>query len=366
MENKLKARAFDQILNQLPIGVAILGADLKYLSINSKLAQFNGKSVEQHIGNHVSEVIPSLYHIVGPMLESVLASGESLVNFRVQDDLHPDVETQDWLGSYIALNNEQGGTDGVLVLAINETEIQRRNREQQRDLDRMRQVLNHIFAFAGVLDVDGTLLDANNPPLHQAGMTLADVQFKLFWECSWWSHDQNVAARIKQAAMDACNGQTSRFDTTAFMGDRIIDLDFMIAPMYDNGKLQYLIPSAIEITARKNAELHLQESESRFKQVFDCAGDGLIAIDNTGRIKLVNARALDLFGYQQAELIGQRVECLVPDHIKSPHERLTQGYLRHPVSRGMALKQELHAQKKRWLSFPCRNRLNLSKKRLIS
>lgn len=352
METKLKARAYDQLLAQLPVGIAILGADLRYQSINPTLAHFNGKSVEEHLGCHVNEVLPGLYPQIAPMLESVLSTGQSLLNFKIKDVSREDSETQDWLGSYIALADEQGHTDGILVLAVNETEQQRRDREQQRDLDRMRQVLNHMFAFAGVLDVDGTLLDANNPPLHQAGMTLEDVQFKLFWQCSWWLHDPKVTARIEQAVLDAQAGIISRFDTTAFMGDRVIDLDFMIAPMYNHGKLQYLIPSAIEITARKEAELHLQESESRFKQVFDCAGDGLIAIDKQGQIKLVNARALELFGYQSAELLGQRVEQLVPEQLKISHESLTENFLKHPSSRGMAVRQELYAQRKDGQLFP--------------
>lgn len=351
METKLKARAYDQLLAQLPVGIAILGADLRYQSINSTLAQFNGKSVEEHLGRHVNDVLPNLYPIIAPMLQSVLSTGQSLLHFNIQDTSKSADKSQDWVGSYIALNNEQGGTDGILVLAVNETEKQRRDREQQRDVALMRQVLNHMFAFAGVLDVDGTLLDSNNPQLHQAGMTLADVQFKLFWQCSWWSHDAAVAARIEQAVQDATQGVISRFDTTAFMGDRVIDLDFMIAPMYDNGKLKYLIPSAIEITSRKEAELHLQESESRFKQVFDCAADGLIALDRDGQIKLLNARALDMFGYQASELIGQRIEALLPA-LLTTDTSLLQTQFMAAQQQATATRHECEAKRQNGQGFP--------------
>jgi PAS domain S-box-containing protein len=350
MDVRLKARAYDHLLQQLNAGFAILGRDLKYISINEILADFNGKKVEEHVGRHVSEVLPSLYPRIGPMLESVLCTGESLVNFTITDHQSATEEAQDWVGSYIALKNEDGETDGILVLAVNETKAQRREREQQRDLIRMRQVLNHIFAFAGVLDLDGTLLDANNPPLRQAGMTLEDVQYKLFWECSWWSHDLAVAARIKQSVLDACAGTTSRFDITAFMGDRVIDLDFMITPMYNNGRLQYLIPSAIEITARKEAELHLQMSEGRFKQVFDCAADGLIAFDNQGLIKLVNSRAQQMFQYEFTDLIGMPIEVLLPQSTRAHHQR--DDYLKYPQSREVTTRQELSAQRKDGSLFP--------------
>lgn len=352
MDDFLKARAFDQLQQQLPAGFAILSADLRYLVINETLAQFNGKSVAEHIGHTVAEILPTLYPVIGPMLESVLLTGQSLVNFNIIDDTTASSEGHDWLGSYIALKNEQGHTEGILVLAVNQTVAQRIERERERDLHRMRQVLNHMFAFAGVLDPDGILLDANNPPLQQADLSLADVQNKAFWQCPWWSHDAAVAQRIHQAVRDAQAGSVSRFDTTAFMGNRVIDLDFMIAPMFADGQLQYLIPSAIEITDRKQTELHLTESESRFKQVFDCAGDGLIAVDTQGIIKLVNARAIELFGYSQDELVGQHVEMLVPDPSREHHRQVRSNYLKDPSSRGMALRQELYARRKDSSLFP--------------
>ena len=352
MDIELKARAFDQLQQHLTAGLAILDEDLKYICINETLADFNGKKVEEHIGYQVRDVLPGLYPQIGPMLESVLATGESLVNFTITDNEDITQVANDWLGSYIALKDDHGETKGILVLAVNETKAQRREREQKRDLHRMRQVLNHMFAFAGVLDIDGTLLDANNPPLHQAGMALEDVQYKLFWECSWWSHDEKIAEQIRQSVIDANAGKISRFDTTAFMGDRVSDSDFMIAPMYNNGRLQYLIPSAIEITARKEAEKHLQDSESRFKQVFECAADGLIAIDRKGLIKLVNTRAQQMFGYDSAELIGLPIESLVPTSSRTDHEVQREHYLQYPKSREMAMRQELFAQRKDGSLFP--------------
>ena len=166
MDIELKARAFDQLQQHLTAGLAILDEDLKYICINETLADFNGKKVEEHIGYQVRDVLPGLYPQIGPMLESVLATGESLVNFTITDNEDITQVANDWLGSYIALKDDHGETKGILVLAVNETKAQRREREQKRDLHRMRQVLNHMFAFAGVLDIDGTLLDANNPPLH--------------------------------------------------------------------------------------------------------------------------------------------------------------------------------------------------------
>jgi two-component system sensor histidine kinase/response regulator len=56
------------------------------------------------------------------------------------------------------------------------------------------------------------------------------------------------------------------------------------------------------ITARKQAELALQDSEERFRMLFDDAPIGLSTSDQEGHIVLMNRAFIDLFGYQVEEL----------------------------------------------------------------
>ena len=102
MDNFLKARAFDQLQQHLSAGFAILNSDLRYVMINDTLAQFNGKTVADHIGRTVADILPDLYPVIGPMLKSVLETGQSLLDFKIVDDATATNEGHDWLGSYIA------------------------------------------------------------------------------------------------------------------------------------------------------------------------------------------------------------------------------------------------------------------------
>lgn len=49
----------------------------------------------------------------------------------------------------------------ILVL----TEQLSQSQQQQQGLQRLRQVLDNLFAFVGILLPDGTLIDANRSPL---------------------------------------------------------------------------------------------------------------------------------------------------------------------------------------------------------
>lgn len=56
-----EARAIlDALLEALPVGVALLDRDMRYVTVNSVLARMNGLPRERHLGRTVSEVLPQV------------------------------------------------------------------------------------------------------------------------------------------------------------------------------------------------------------------------------------------------------------------------------------------------------------------
>ena len=66
-----------------------------------------------------------------------------------------------------------------------------------------------------------------------------------------------------------------------------------------------------EFVERKRAEGALQESEKRMRSVLDNVSDGLATLDGTSVIESVNPAVVKLFGYSEAELVGQPVDVLI-------------------------------------------------------
>ena len=66
-----------------------------------------------------------------------------------------------------------------------------------------------------------------------------------------------------------------------------------------------------EFVERKRAEIALLESEKRMRSVLDNVSDGLATLDPTGVIESVNPAVTRLFGYDEKELVGQKVEALI-------------------------------------------------------
>jgi two-component system, cell cycle sensor histidine kinase and response regulator CckA len=88
------------------------------------------------------------------------------------------------------------------------------------------------------------------------------------------------------------------------------------------------------------------------EQLLDSAPDGVVIVDATGLIRLVNRHAESMFGYPSRELLGQSVEVLVPDRKRSPHAEHRNRCFRDGTSRRIGSGLELAGRRKDGSEFP--------------
>jgi PAS domain S-box-containing protein len=138
-------------------------------------------------------------------------------------------------------------------------------------------VLDELFAFVGILDADGTLLEANRPPLARAGLTIDAVRGRKFWDCHWWDYDAGAVRQLRFACARAAAGELVRYDATVRMvePERIV-IDFMVAPIADAmGRVTHLVACGVDIDERKRTEAALRERTQRYELVLAGARDAL-------------------------------------------------------------------------------------------
>jgi PAS domain S-box-containing protein len=87
-------------------------------------------------------------------------------------------------------------------------------------------------------------------------------------------------------------------------------------------------------------------AERRFRQLLEAAPDGILEVDGNGQIVLMNAAAEKLTGYRRGELLGQSIELLTPQELRSRHAGHRLAYWTNPVTRPMGGGLELHVQRK--------------------
>ena len=88
------------------------------------------------------------------------------------------------------------------------------------------------------------------------------------------------------------------------------------------------------------------------RALLESAPDAIVGIGSDGRIVLVNAQTERLFGYAREELIGQRLEVLVPDRYRGRHESYRDGYVRDPRTRPMGANLDLYGLRRDGSEFP--------------
>lgn len=87
-------------------------------------------------------------------------------------------------------------------------------------------------------------------------------------------------------------------------------------------------------------------SENVFKELFNAAAEGLVVVDKSGTIQLVNPRVEHMFGYKKEELIGRPVEILMPDSFRQGHRAHRQAYVEKPEQRSMGGGMDLKGSRK--------------------
>ena len=157
--------------------------------------------------------------------------------------------------------------DAYEQIAATEEELRDITRNWQHSEQRIREseakfraIIDQSFQFIGLMNTDGTLIEANRSALAFAGISESDVINRPFWETPWWSHSADLQEMLKDAIQRAASGETVRFEATHPAADgHLAYIDFSIKPMVDStGRILYLIPEGRDITERKQAEEKLR------------------------------------------------------------------------------------------------------------
>ena len=121
---------------------------------------------------------------------------------------------------------------------------------------------------------------------------------------------------------------------------------------YLDGTRPFFLIHITELSRLQQAERALAHSVRRFEAVVTNATIGIIVCDQAGDIVSANQLAEQQFGYAPAELLGQRIEVLVPNATGRHHQQLRASFNAHPQVRGMGQHRVLRGQRVDGTDFP--------------
>ncbi len=102
--------------------------------------------------------------------------------------------------------------------------------------------------------------------------------------------------------------------------------------------------SSKDIVSKQGLEL--------LEKLFESSGEGIMVFNKSGEVEMVNPRGREMFGYDEGELIGAKVEKLVPQNVQHRHEQYRNDYIKKPEPRRMGVGRDLSGLKKNGATFP--------------
>lgn len=114
-----------------------------------------------------------------------------------------------------------------------------------------------------------------------------------------------------------------------------------------------ILPLRLETELARDLAAHWH-----FRAAIEASPTGMLVVDARATIVLVNAQIEQLFGFSRAELVGQRIEVLVPERFRASHPQRIMDYLQDPHARPMGAGRDLYGMRKNGQEVPIEIGLN--------
>ncbi|MGW3665054.1 SpoIIE family protein phosphatase [Streptomyces sp. NPDC005141] len=168
----------EQLINQSPIGLALMDPDLRYLMVNPALQRIDGIPAEDHIGRHLRETLPFPdVDTVESALRQVLTTGTPLLDqYHVGRPPADPEHEHAWSLSFYRLEDPGGRVLGAAASVVDVTERHRAAAEADRARRRLALIADASTRVGTTLEVEQTareLADIATPEL--ADVVAVDV-----------------------------------------------------------------------------------------------------------------------------------------------------------------------------------------------
>lgn len=182
--------------NNSPVGLALWDRDFRYVFLNDVLQEINGPTVEEHIGRKVQDVLPKAAHLIVPLFEKILSTGESLLDMELSGEVpaKPGQITH-YIVSYFPILDNDGAVQfigGVIVDITERKQTEEKlvlaTKEWQTTFDATNDAMWIIGSDLRILRSNKTSSEMFDRP-----------QEELIGQCCW-----QVVHGIKEAIPDEC------------------------------------------------------------------------------------------------------------------------------------------------------------------
>ena len=305
-----RERQLRTVTDNVPVLIARVGADCRYLFANAAYQELLKIPPEQVVGSTLSEVLgEKAYETIRPYVERALA-GEKVSYERVLD--YQTVGPRYVLGSYVPEFGPDGAVTGFVLSALDVTLIRQAEESLRESEMRLRLALES--GRFGSWDFDLSTQEY----LAVSETCKATLGLRAQAALSWSDMLQIVHPadrdRVKNALQEACDQRRKYEDVY-----RVIWPDGSVhwisahgSNVYDGSGLPArMIGTTQDITDRKQVEDEKERLSDYNRLLLESTAEGIYGIDSDGRCTFINMAGASLIGYAAHEAVGQEMHALI-------------------------------------------------------
>lgn len=227
-------------------GISILDESGHFLFVNEAYADLYGYDREAMVGEHWS--------LVYPAEEVETISDEILPQVRADGYWQGETRGRRADGSTFLEDHRLTVTDsGELVCTVRDLS------EHRARVRRFEAIFHNTYTFVGLLDPDGTLIEANETALRFADVDREEVLGNPLWETHWFQNSPRSREVAREAVETARKGELFRDELAVQGRDQTAIIDFTVRPVRnDAGEITLLVPEGRDITERRETSRRLE------------------------------------------------------------------------------------------------------------
>lgn len=283
------------IYDSAPVGLAFIDCELRHISLNQRLADMNGHSVQEHLGRKISDLVaPEVYARFEPYLKRAIA-GEFVEPFEMQMPAHPGGPAVTLLASYQAVRDEAGEILGVCISVVDISAVKQKEEALRESEDHYHNAVELNPQVPWVMDAEGNNISISSRWEAMTGFT--QEQTTKYWLGAVHADDQE---RVLQALEHSLpTGALLDVEYRVYCDGAWKWMRSRGAPCRNaDGEIVRWYGSVESIDDYKHAIEELRRNEARLRAIFDAVPVGIVlAESSTGRVLNANPRAEELIGF---------------------------------------------------------------------